>query len=261
MWEMLTDIQNVLLVNRRTNLIGDTTMRKSSCLLVLSAVLVATRPALAVIIAGDNPSGPTTVTTYSGDISGFTVVETVSYNGASGAWQKELINNGDQIFSGQQVPIDEHITNAGPSSWTDWHEEVLAVPGDAQFPDFLFTAGSLQVDRNGVPLIRGLDYTLVPTTADPGLGNTPTGDWVALSIVFSPSAVIQPGDTLGITKDIFEVFTDGNVWDHGEFALLAEHPTVPEPSAITLAGSALLAIGGAGLHRWRRRRRLMGSVE
>ena len=139
-------------------------------------------------------------------LSGFSVVETVSYDGASGAWQKELINSGNQILSGQQVPIDEHITNSGPSSWTDWHEEVLAVPGDPPFPDFLFTAGSLQVDRNGVALVPGIDYTLVPTTADPGLGNTPGGDWVALSIFFSPSAAIQPGDTLGITKNIFEVF-------------------------------------------------------
>src|SRR5262249_35304140 len=161
--------------------------------------------ARAVIVAGDNPSGPTTVTTYPGDSRGFSVVETVSYDGASGAWQKELINNsapGNPIVSGQEVPIHEQLTNAGPAGWTDWHEEILPTPEDPPFPDFLFTAGSLQVDRNGVPLNSGVDYTVVPTINNSGIGVTPGGDWVALSIFFSSSAVIQPGDTLGITKNI-----------------------------------------------------------
>ena len=217
-------------------------MRKLSCLLTLSIPLVTTPSALAVIIAGDNPSGPTTLTTYPGDISGFSVAESVSYDGASGAWHKELINGGNQILSGQQVPLDEQITNAGPRAWTEWHEEVLANPPDPQFPDFLFTAGSLGVSRNGVPLIAGVDYTLVPTTANPALGVTPGGDWVALSIFFGPGALIQPGDTLGITKNIFEVFGDGNVWDSGEGALLAEHPAVPEPSSLALAAFGLIGL-------------------
>lgn len=183
---------------------------------ISSFVILAADRALAVIIAGDNPSGPTTLTTYNGDSTGFSVVETVSYNGASGAWQKELINVGNQILSGQQVPLDEQLTNAGPSVWTDWHEAILANPPDPQFPDFLFTAGSVQVSRNGVPLTAGVDYTLVPTVNNTGIGVTPGGDWVALSILFSPSALIQPGDTLGITKSIFEVFGDANVWNQGE---------------------------------------------
>ena len=229
-------------------------MRKLSWLLALSAVLGGTPSALAAIVAGDNPSGPTTVTTYNGGASAFTIVESVSYDGAAGAWQKELINTATQmVFSGDQIPINERITNSGPSSWSDWHEEVLPVPGDPPFPDFLFTAGSLQVDRNGVPLNQGADYTLVPTTNNTGIGVTPGGDWVALSIFFRPSAVIHPGDTLGIRKNIFEVFGDSDVWENGEFALVAEHPSVPEPSTIALAGLALLAIGGAGLHRRRRR--------
>jgi hypothetical protein len=94
---------------------------------------------------------------------------------------------------------------------------------------------------------------LVPTTNNTGIGVTPDGDWVALSIFFRPNAVIHPGDTLGIRKDIFEVFGDGDIWDPGEFALVAENPSVPEPSTIALAGLALLAITGAGLHRRRRR--------
>ena len=160
---------------------------------------------------------------------------------ASGAWQKELINVGNQILSGQQVPLDEQLTNAGPSVWTDWHEAILANPPDPQFPDFLFTAGSVQVSRNGVPLTAGVDYTLVPTVNNTGIGVTPGGDWVALSILFSPSALIQPGDTLGITKSIFEVFGDANVWNQGEGDLLAEHPTVPEPSTIALGLVGVIA--------------------
>jgi hypothetical protein len=226
-------------------------MRKLTCLLALGAVLAATRSAGAVIVAGDNLSGPTTLTTYNGDVNGFSVVDTVSYDGAAGAWHKELINNptGNPILSGQQVPIVEHLTNAGPRAWTDWHEEILANPPDLQFPDFLFTAGSLQVDRNGVPLVAGLDYTLVPTTNNTGIGVTTGGDWVALSIFFSPSAAIQLGDTLGIRKSIFEVFGDANIWDPGEGALLAENPSVPEPASIVLATFALISLAAWG---WRR---------
>ena len=218
-------------------------MRNLTCLLALSAALAATRSSAAIIGASDNPSGPTTTTTYNLGSNGFSVVETVAYDGTSGPWQKELTNSGQNpLSSGQQVLIDEQLTNAGPAAWTDWHEEVLPTPGDPPFPDFLFTAGSLQVDRNGVPLVDGVDYTLVPTTADPALGVTPTGDWVALSIFFNPGSDIQSGDTLQITKNIFEVFLDADLWDVGESASLAEYPTVPEPASISLA-----ILGGVGL--------------
>jgi hypothetical protein len=195
-----------------------------------------------------------TTTTYSGDSNGFSVIETVTYDGASGPWEKELTNAGNHpIPSGQQVPIDEQLTNAGPTAWTGWHEEILADPEDPPFPDFLFTAGSLQIDRNGVALIAGTDYTLVPTTADPGLGVTPTGDWVALSIFFNPAADIQSGDTLEIRKNIFEVFLDSDLWDVGESALVAEYPTtVPEPASIILASSGAVGLCLLWLNRRRR---------
>jgi hypothetical protein len=223
-------------------------MRKLTCLLTLSVFFVATRSALAVIVAGDNPSGPTSLTAYLDTGSGYSVAETVSYDGTVGAWRKELINNRTQpIPSGQEVSIHEQLTNAGPRGWTDWHEAILPTPSDPPFPDFLFTAGSLQVARNGVPLTAGVDYTLSTTIDNSGIGITPGGDWVALSIFFNPSAVIQPGDTLGITKNIFEVFGDSDIWDVGEFAQLGQYPTVPEPSSLVLslfaaAGLAALAI-------------------
>lgn len=225
-------------------------MRKLTCLLTLSVVFVATRSALAVIIAGDNPSGPTSLSTYSDNGSGYSVVETVSYDGTAGAWQKELINNrGNAIGSGNQVSIHEQLTNAGPRSWTDWHEAILPNPSDPPFPDFLFTAGSLQVTRNAVPLTAGVDYTLSTTIDNSGIGVTPGGDWVALSIFFSPSAVIQPGDVLGITKNIFEVFADSDLWDVGEFALLGQFPTVPEPSTFVMLGLGIVSFFGYSLRK------------
>jgi hypothetical protein len=208
--------------------------------------------AFATIVAGDNPSGPTSLSTYNDNGSGYLVVETVSYDGTAGAWQKELINNRNGVIpSGNQVSIDEQLTNAGPRSWTDWHEAILPNPSDPPFPDFLFTAGSLLVTRNAVPLTAGIDYTLSTTVDNSGIGITPGGDWVALSIFFSPSAVIQPGDVLGITKNIFEVFNDGDVWDVGEFALLGQYPTVPEPSSLVLAAFGLI---GLAAWSWRRKR-------
>ncbi len=69
-------------------------MHNLTYLLALSAALAATRSPAAVIGASENPLGPTTTTTYDGDINnGFSVVETVSYDGTAGAWNKELINN------------------------------------------------------------------------------------------------------------------------------------------------------------------------
>jgi hypothetical protein len=101
-------------------------------------------------------------------------------------------------------------------------------------------------------LSQGTDYTLTATTASPGLGISPGGDWVAFSILFKPSAQIQPGDTLGIRKNIFEVFLDADTWDTGERALLGENPTaVPEPASIGLA-----TVGSVGLYLlWLNRRR------
>jgi hypothetical protein len=234
---------------------GDTAMRNFTCLLALSAVLAATRSAQAVIVAGDNPSGPSIATSYNGGIGGFTVAETVSYSGAAGAWQKALVNTGQMILSGTEAPIHEQLTNAGPSAWTGWHEEVLADPlGDPPFPDFLFTAGSVQLDRNGVLLSQGTDYTLTATTASPGLGNSPGGDWSAFSILFKPSAQIHPGDTLGIRKNIFEVFGDADTWDPNERALLGENPTaVPEPASIGLATVGSVGLSLLWLNRRRRR--------
>lgn len=229
-------------------------MRKLTCLLTLSVVFVATRSAFAVIVAGDNPSGPTSLSTYNDNGSGYSVVETVSYDGTAGAWQKELINSRDNpIASGTQVSIHEQLTNAGPISWTDWHEAILPNPSDPPFPDFLFTAGSLQVTRNAVPLTAGVDYTLSTVVDNSGIGVTPGGDWVALSIFFSPSAVIQPGDVLGITKNIFEVFADSDIWDVSEFALLGQYPTVPEPSTFVLGIAAMAGLGFVAVRKKFRR--------
>ena len=106
---------------------------------------------------------------------------------------------------------------------------------------------------NGLPLSSGVDYTVIPTINNTGIGVTPGGDWVALSIFFSPSAVIQPGDTLGITKNIFEVFGDSDIWDVGEFALLAEHASVPEPSTFVLGIAGLAGLGFVTLRKKFRR--------
>ncbi len=220
-------------------------MRNLICLLVLSAALAATRSSAAVIGASENLLGPTTTTTYNGDINnGFSVVETVTYDGASGPWQKALTNSDQHsIASGQQVLIDEQLTNAGPAAWTDWHEEILPTPNGSPFPDFLFTAGSLQVDRNGAALVEGADYTLVATTVDGGIGVTLGGDWVALSIFFNPGANIQSGDTLRIRKNIFEVFGDSDLWDVGESAWWPN--TRPFPSQRRLVWHVLAVLYSA----------------
>ena len=81
---------------------------------------------------------------------------------------------------------------------------------------------------------------------------SPSGDWEALSIFFSPAALIQPGDTLRITKDIFEVYGNGKIWETNEAAVLAQYPTVPEPASV---GLALVGGACAALSRLLRRKR------
>ena len=225
-------------------------MRKLTCLLFLSAVFAVTRSvfAVAVVVVGDNPSAPPTVTTYTGGPnSGFTVAEAVFYDPAAGLWEKQFQNTGDAILSGQNVAINETFTNFGLQAWTDWHEQILStttVNGDSNYPGFLFSAGSLSVFRDGVALTQGTDYTLV--TDQVFNRSESDADWSTISLFFKPASDIQIGDTLQITKQIYEVFGNASVWEHGEIALVGQYPTVPEPTSISLA-----ILGAAGLWLFR----------
>lgn len=112
------------------------------------------------------------------------------------------------------------------------------VDDNSNYPGFLFRAGSLSVFRNGGILTQGMDYTLVAEEfSDPVGGND--GDWLGMSPFFSSGSEILPGDTLRITKQIFEVYGDANIWMTNEIALVGQYPTVPEPAALVLAALGL----------------------
>jgi hypothetical protein len=229
-------------------------MHRFICLVAMSAAFVTKSAAFAVIVASDNPSGPSTTTHYVGtEAGGFSIVENIAYDPSAGQWLKELENGGGSlsngaITSGTHVAVDERLTNAGTATWTDWHEAVLSFNSNPSGPDFLIDSETMNVSRNGGLLTPGSDYSIVPVT----LVNEGTpADWSAVSIFFNPSSSIQPGDTLRITQQIYEVFGDGNLWDLGESAVLGQYPTaVPEPSSFLLA--ALSLIGVLAL-RWRNR--------
>jgi D-serine deaminase-like pyridoxal phosphate-dependent protein len=220
-------------------------MRNLTYVLVLCAVLAATRSALAVVAASDNPSGPSTTTHYTGNqSSGFSIVENIAYDPSAGQWQKELENVGGtmgtgEIFSGTHVAVDERMTNAGEIAWTDWHEAVLSTNISPPGPGFLIDSGTMSVFRNGGLLTQGSDYSIVPVSL---ANEDSTPDWSAVSIFFNPGSSIQPGDTLRISEQIYEVFGDGNTWVVGESAVLGQYPTVPEPASLSLA-----SLGSVGL--------------
>jgi len=233
-------------------------MPRPICFLALALTLVTAHSAFAVIAASEG-GGPSTTTSYDGNRNdGFVIVEDVAYDSGAGTWLKELVNTGsapgNMLFSGVPALIDETFANVGSFAWTDWHERVVSITnvgGDMNHPGFLFLDGSLSVYRNGGLLAEGSDYLLTTELVFDQV--SPDGDWEALSIFFSPGATIQPGDTLRITKDIFEVFGNGKIWELDEAAVLAQYPTVPEPASVGLA-----LVGGAcvALSRfWCRRRK------
>ena len=195
---------------------------------------------------GADPSLPSVDTTTDGNSAGFDVFEDVSYDPASGRWLAGLHNAGTGIGSGDEVSLSLTLTNTGSLTWTGWHQAVASTTvtsGGLTIPGFLFVADSLVVRRNGSALIEGVDYTVTPvvhTATDGPPGGTNLGHWEAVSIVFSPSGQIAPGQTLGIEQEIFEVFLDGDPWRPDDVAVLQQHPTVPEP-----ATWGMLAVGFA----------------
>jgi hypothetical protein len=229
-------------------------------LAALSAIsfLSCAQVASAAIGASGDASKPSQSTSYNrfggggGGGGNFQVVEGVALDPLAGPWQKSLVNNGPGgVASGVDVAITEILTNVGAVPWTDWHENVVSrttifAPNDS--PGFLFRQGSLTLSADYgagfVPLTQGTDYTLV-TTPNSGPPDPSGNDanWEAIDIFFNPSANIGPGNTLRIDKSIFEVFLDGNVWQNGEAAVIAEFPSaVPEPAAVAICAGALMAI-------------------
>ncbi len=194
--------------------------------------------------ASGNYNLPTTDTEYFGDQGGgFNITASLHLDPLAGPWVKSLTNSGPSIASGTEVFIAETLTNDGSIPWTDWHEEILSIStvggggggggGGIQVPGFLFRNGSvnLQADYGSgfVSLFEGPDYSLQSMDYNGPAISGNNNNWQAVWIFFEPHAVIQTGDTLRIEKRIFEIYGDGNIWQSGEAAQIAQYPT-PEPT-------------------------------
>lgn len=219
-------------------------------LALASAVLIlctaATRAS--ALSASPDPSMSSTVTSTDGDAGGFSVAENVAWDPAFGPWVTELRNTGTGIASGDAVQLSESITNTGSLTWTEWHAAVVSttVTSSAEtIVGFLFVADSLVVMRDATPLVEGLDYTVTPIvhTATSGPpGGTNFGNWEAVSILFSPSGQIAPGQTLSVEMQIFEVFLDGDPWRPDDVAVIQQFPTVPEPATWGMLAGGLVFV-------------------
>lgn len=226
---------------------------------------VCTVEAMAGITASGNFNNPSTTTQHVGDKpDGFEITDDVGFDPSKGPWIKQLVNDpqGIGISSGNRVNIIETFTNTGTQHWTDWHEEILTTTifvggggggggGGEPPPGFLFDKNffNLMADRGAgfEGLVENVDYTKATMEfLGPGSGNDNMG-LEAIWIFFEPHAAIQPGDTIKIEKQIFEVHLDGNIWQPGEFVEIAQYPTVPEPSCLLLAATLLgLPVRGRG---------------
>ena len=205
-------------------------------------------------IGASGGGGASTTTEHLGNQGGFTIVEDVVHDPAAGPWKKRLrlFGTGGGISSGQAVPLHEEFTNTGTRPWTDWHEIVTGPIEDFGFgpaTDFAFERESVSVSRNGVPLVQGVDYALTftehpifqPMTPGPDQVD-PGRHWQGISLVFSPTKVIQPSDRLTIDKNIFETHLNATPWNMFLIAEISQYPTVPEPAAVVMTGIGVVAL-------------------
>lgn len=226
--------------------------------IALCSIGFVSTQAFGVITASSDPNAPGDVSQIGGSPgSGFDIEEDVVLSSGAGHWLKVLsLDQG--VSSGTDVHIHEVLHNTGTRPWTDWHEEIISrtvidIPGGPQnfdAPGFLFRKESVSISAdygNGVvALVEGVDYQLVPHVFLDGTGadspNSNNGNWEAVWLFFEPGKEIQPGDTLMIDKDIFEVFLNERPWDPQIVAQIIEYPT-PEPASLALiiGGIALLA--------------------
>jgi len=199
-------------------------------------------------------AGPSVSTEQEGNVNGFTIVANVLHDPSAGPWEKHLVNTGGGIESGLLVPITEVLTNIGTDAWTDWHEEIIGpfdTFGFGPATIFAFERESVNVYRNGDLLSEGPDYTLQFTlhpVVQPGpnpQNHAESGQhWQSVSIFFSGSNSIQPSDTLTIEKNIFETYLNGTIWMPSIEPVIAQYPTVPEPTTLVYFLAALAVLGG-----------------
>lgn len=204
-------------------------------------------------VGASGGDGPSTSTDYNGGPNGFSITGDVLYDPSAGPWEKHLLV-GSGVESGLLVPLTETLTNVGTQAWTDWHEEIIG-PIEVITPfgsttTFAFERDSVDVYRNGDLLTEGSDYSLQFTlhaVVQPNMnppGHADQGQhWQSVSILFDPSASIQPNDTLTITKNIFETYLNGSTWSPMVVPVIAEYPTIPEPTTLVYLLTAVVAIG------------------
>ena len=81
--------------------------------------------------------------------------------------------------------------------------------------------------------------------------NGPIYGWMELSLDVTNAPGLDPGGTLGPN-----VTVEGFAFDDSGAKIAAGDTGVPEPSTLPLTGLAALALGAAGLRRWRAARKL-----
>jgi hypothetical protein len=205
--------------------------------------------ASAVVIGASVGPGPSTTSSFNKAGTGWFIDDgtfpagfgrqDVAYDPSAGPWHKVLAGTDGGVFTASDtdlpISIVEHLTVAGTTPWTDWHEEFSTL-GWRWIDD---RAGS------GDPSFTHSDGTPIPGMSITFTDPTPTSGG-RIDFRFDP---LPPGTNVNINKRFVydgldrllpvEVFI-------GKLDLF-EYPTIPEPAGVALALESAAALAIAAL--------------
>jgi hypothetical protein len=217
--------------------------------MALIVAIICPTVASAVVIGASGGPGPSTTSSFNKAGTGWFIDDgsfpaafgrqDIAYDPTAGPWHKILAGGDGGVFTASDtdlpISVTEHLTIAGTTPWTDWHEHFSTL-GWRWIDDRSGGSGEPSFTHSDGTPIAGLSIAFT----DP----TPTSGG-KIDFTFDP---LPPGTHLNITKrfvyDGLDRLLLGEVF-LGKLDLF-EYPTVvPEPAGLALSAAAVLGLAVA----------------